>query len=377
MYLAYDVQPYSLSGLGYAKTIVSDYSGTRLQKKTNNGSSLPAPGDIIAMNGTSYYPSGHTAIVTAVNVDNAGNGTITVLEQNWGMDSNGSRNISVANKTVGGNVTGWLHDPLASNDLFTISAIGLDQTAYVKESVGGPWINVMNNASQVEMSGDRIVVLGADGVVWAKEGNISSPWINMFTGATQVAVAGNRIAVRGSGGALYAKHGAIDTAWVTVRSSNVANFDITDTRVGIVTTSGDALIKEGSLTTAWVTLMNGTSRIDTSGNRIGVLGLGGALYAKESAVGDPWVLVRSSNVVDFTLTNTRVGIVTNTGAALVKEGTLTTAWVTLLGGIAKIDSSGNKIAVLDTVGVLYAKEGPIDAAWMTLLNGVEGMSLAR
>lgn len=104
MYLAYGIAPYALSD--NARTIVSDYAGSRLEKKGNNGSTLPIPGDVLALDITSY---GHTAIVTDVGVDSSGNGTIRAIEQN--SSPNGIRNINVVNNILQSNVTGWLHDP--------------------------------------------------------------------------------------------------------------------------------------------------------------------------------------------------------------------------------------------------------------------------
>ena len=101
MYLMYGIAPYYLSN--NAASIVSDYHGTLLAQKTNNGSELPAPGDVLAMS------SPHTAIVTALSVNTSGTGTITIMEQNSGWNTTGSRTITVTNKVVGDNVTGWLH----------------------------------------------------------------------------------------------------------------------------------------------------------------------------------------------------------------------------------------------------------------------------
>lgn len=104
MYLAYGISPYMLSG--NARTIVSDYAGSRLEKKVNSGSELPTPGDVLAMNISEY---GHTAVVTSVDVNGLGNGVVWAMEQN--ASSSGVRQINVAGGILQSNVTGWLHDP--------------------------------------------------------------------------------------------------------------------------------------------------------------------------------------------------------------------------------------------------------------------------
>lgn len=120
MYLVYNISPYSLT-LGYARNIVSDHdiSNGRLSPKTNNGTELPTPGDILAEGAVGF---GHTTIVTAVDVNSSGNGTLTLIEQNGAADSNGFRTISVANRVAGDTVTSWLHDPTYASTSVTFQA---------------------------------------------------------------------------------------------------------------------------------------------------------------------------------------------------------------------------------------------------------------
>ncbi len=107
LYLRYGIAPYGANG----KYVVSNYPGSELSKTTNNGTEIPSPGDVLSISYSDVDMVGHAAIVTAVSVNSSGNGTITILEQNGGADSNGSRTIPVTNKIIDGNVTGWLHDP--------------------------------------------------------------------------------------------------------------------------------------------------------------------------------------------------------------------------------------------------------------------------
>ncbi len=105
MYLVYGVAPYQANG----NTVVSNYSGSRLTKVTNpSASGVPSPGDILSLSGNN--PNGHTAVVTAVNLDSSGNGTLTTMEEN--NSANGVGSIPVSNNVVGGGVLGWLHDPV-------------------------------------------------------------------------------------------------------------------------------------------------------------------------------------------------------------------------------------------------------------------------
>jgi surface antigen len=75
-----------------------------LAKVSNNGSSLPSPGDIVSEGATNT--NGHTGVVTAVSVSN-GTGTVTIMEQN--AASTGWGSIAVSGDVLGNGVTGWLH----------------------------------------------------------------------------------------------------------------------------------------------------------------------------------------------------------------------------------------------------------------------------
>lgn len=107
LYLAYGVSPYSADGRG----VVSGYStayGGGLTKIYNTGGAwhIPAVGDAMAY-GTSG--AGHTSVVTAVSVNNSGNGSLTVIQQN--ASYNGWGIVNISNWRVQSSVSGWLHKP--------------------------------------------------------------------------------------------------------------------------------------------------------------------------------------------------------------------------------------------------------------------------
>lgn len=112
MYLAFGIEPYG----GNGKNVVWYYPGSRLQKVVNGTPHKgPIPGDVVSYNGDP--PFGHTALVSAANIDAGGNGFITIVEQNY-YDGNGSRTEEVANWYILSNddATGWLHDAQAEAD---------------------------------------------------------------------------------------------------------------------------------------------------------------------------------------------------------------------------------------------------------------------
>jgi hypothetical protein len=106
LYLAYGIPPYSAHG----SQVVWNYGGERLEKVPNcTPGRAPMPGDILSYGSLATY--GHTAVVTASDVDPAGNGTIEVMEQN--SSSDGASTLYVDDWCVEAysEVTGWLHDP--------------------------------------------------------------------------------------------------------------------------------------------------------------------------------------------------------------------------------------------------------------------------
>ncbi|RPJ38601.1 MAG: CHAP domain-containing protein, partial [Chloroflexi bacterium] len=106
LWLAYQVPPYS----GNGKDVVNNYQGSRLVKiKNDTPGKAPQPGNILSYGTTSAW--GHTSVVSASDVDSSGNGSITIIEQNWSMY--GTQKLEVKNWHVYAAmlITGWLHDP--------------------------------------------------------------------------------------------------------------------------------------------------------------------------------------------------------------------------------------------------------------------------
>jgi hypothetical protein len=98
---------------GSANTIKDHYPTDSIEFYSNDGTHAFVPGDIITEDGI-YSSSGHAMIITGVDLDGIGTGSIDILEQN--SASNGSRLLHVTNWTVdpdaftwGQTIQGWLH----------------------------------------------------------------------------------------------------------------------------------------------------------------------------------------------------------------------------------------------------------------------------
>jgi hypothetical protein len=100
LHLAFGVAPYNAPTGGQLVDNWRPEHGGRFEKVRNGSGAMPAPGDVISTTGT------HAAIVTAVDVDLTGHGTITLLEQN--APNNGSSTLKVNNWRID-RVKNWLH----------------------------------------------------------------------------------------------------------------------------------------------------------------------------------------------------------------------------------------------------------------------------
>jgi hypothetical protein len=111
MDLAWGVNPYPANGNDVAADYASykkefNAGGPDLRYVANGTKGVaPLPGDVLS------YSEVHTSVVTGSSVDSAGNGTITVIEDNGGPGSDGWNTLPVTGWVVGDTVTGWLHEP--------------------------------------------------------------------------------------------------------------------------------------------------------------------------------------------------------------------------------------------------------------------------
>jgi hypothetical protein len=138
MTLVYGVTPYGANGDG----VVDNYSaaaGGGLVKFDNGTPGIaPLPGDVISF--TDSISAGHVGVVTRSAVDQAGNGSITMLSQNDTDD--GWRTLPVSNWSVGGfthhRAHNWLHDP-AGRGFGTTNATTAAWGGVTARPGGGYW----------------------------------------------------------------------------------------------------------------------------------------------------------------------------------------------------------------------------------------------
>ena len=110
----------------------------------NNGTHAFVPGDIITEDGITQSSSGHAMIITGVDLDGNGTGTISIMEQN--TSSNGSRLLNVNKWKIdpdgliwGQAIQGWLH---------TKDNHGLKVTIYGNLGIGDAMLSFDDNGPQ-------------------------------------------------------------------------------------------------------------------------------------------------------------------------------------------------------------------------------------
>jgi hypothetical protein len=193
MYLIYDISPYSANG----NTVVSNYKGKVLTNVSNNGASLPTPGDIVSENnGTT---DGHTAVVTNVSVS-GGNGTVTVMQQN--ITNNGWGYIPVKANKLSDGVTGWLHNPKYSSS----GGGGVGTATYLGTDSLGP--NASMSPGQYIMSADNRFVL-----IFQNDGNLVlyGPGYAVLWASNTAGSGANNLIMQSDGNLVLYKPGGV--AW--------------------------------------------------------------------------------------------------------------------------------------------------------------------
>ena len=156
---AWGVHPYPANGSGvvwnYATT-QAEYNpdGPDLEAIPNDGSgALPEPGDVLSFGPTTE--DGHTAVVTAVDVDSGGDGSVTILEEN--ASPTGWDSVPVTDWVLNGydgGVSGWLHDP----DYLPVTAM---PGRYVMGGFSGS-----GRADLAEFVGGTSLVMPSTGTGW-------------------------------------------------------------------------------------------------------------------------------------------------------------------------------------------------------------------
>jgi hypothetical protein len=155
MYLAYGVRPYSGNGDDLVDNYTSSDGGGLVRIANGTPGEAPQPGDVME-----FRSADHTGVVASSSVDGAGNGSMTMIEQN--ASSTGWGTFAVHAWSVAG-ATAWLDKPGGSGGGTGVGNGGPSPTlAATTLSYGGATTGVYDDA--VTLSAQLVSQPGSGGV---------------------------------------------------------------------------------------------------------------------------------------------------------------------------------------------------------------------
>jgi Tol biopolymer transport system component len=162
LYLKYEISPYQAHGNQVVTRLDAIHIGTTFERITNGTpNSAPQPGDVISFE--TPRPQGHVAVVISSNVNNSGNGSIGIIEQN--ASAVGTNTVRVNNWRVGHGTSmmaiNWLHeiDTAPGCETITRVSVASDRTqgtgSSVRPSISANGLHVAFSSSAPNLvSGD-------------------------------------------------------------------------------------------------------------------------------------------------------------------------------------------------------------------------------
>jgi hypothetical protein len=195
------------------------------------------------------------------------------------------------------------------------------------------------------------------------------------TDVAQFALTSTRVGMLTADGTAYVNEGGLDAPLVN-ENTDIERIALSGNRIGVVTKAGVALVKEGGLHAGWVTEQVNVKQIVLDGDRIGILRTDGTAWVKEGTLHAGWV-EQASGVEQIALAGNRIGVLTKDGLARVKEGAPdSTGWVNEHTAVEQIALSGDRIGVLRTDGIAWVKEGNLHTTWVNEHVNVSRLALA-
>ncbi|GGR18154.1 M23 family metallopeptidase [Agromyces mediolanus] len=255
------------------------------------------------------------------------------------------------------------------------AVLSADGRLWVKEpNPYANWVIQASNVTSFSLSGHRIGVVSG-GTAYVKEGDLYAGWVQVSGagGIKDIVLDGLRIGILGSDGVLNVKEGNLSTAWVQ-QSGGVKKADLAGNRIGIIGTNAVVSVKEGDLSAAWVG-QGVADDISLSGNRIGKI-VGGVAMVKEGDLWAGWTtMTGGTGALAIRLDGIRVGVNT-TGGLLVKEGGLSAGWTNQANGVEQFSLSGDKIGILKG-GLSIVKKGTLFDGWINQMPNTTRIEVAN
>ncbi|HET9913354.1 MAG TPA: M23 family metallopeptidase [Anaerolineales bacterium] len=156
--------------------------------------------------------------------------------------------------------------------------------------------------------------------------------------------------------------------------SNVASYQITDTRVAVLGTDGVFRLKVGDLHGEWDLQIRDVRSFSISEHRLGVLANDGRLLIKEGSLQSDWLTV-AGNVRAFQLSDSRIAVLDSAGNFLVQEGLTTAEWKPMGTKVRAFQLAGIRVAIVDENGNLMVNDGNLRAEYVRQARNVQRFQL--
>ncbi|HEV7453895.1 MAG TPA: hypothetical protein VGO07_01405 [Candidatus Saccharimonadales bacterium] len=235
-----------------------------------------------------------------------------------------------------------------------------------KDGLYGTWLTESGPADQYAITPNALVIRQG-GTILAKAA-LGDGWTTVaLSGAVDMQVARNRIVWKDSGGTLWARDGVTGTS--VAETTGVSEYDVSSTV--LLVRQGNTLSGKASLTDTWVTLRTDATDVRVSANRIAVMDTAGNLDAKDGLFGS-WY-TETPGVGQYAITPNL--LIVRQGSNLIGKVGLADTWTGLGGGAVDLQAAGNRIAVINTDGNLVIKDG-LYGTWVTETSAPNQVALA-
>ncbi|MED7949718.1 peptidoglycan DD-metalloendopeptidase family protein [Streptomyces sp. BE303] len=238
-------------------------------------------------------------------------------------------------------------------------------TIYAKEGIGGSWFTLADNVDEYAVSANLVVI--RQGTKVSAKADLWGPWVQIANDAIDVQVAGTRIGHRDTAHELYLNDGLYGS-WYHV-ASNVDEFRLAPGLV--VQRQGANVYAKAGFADAWSHLAENAIDLQVAGNRIGNRDAAHRLYVKDG-IGGTWYAV-ADNVDEFGLTPDL--IVQRRGAALFGKSTPTSAWVQIANDAIDVQVAGTRIGHRNGSHELYLNDG-LYGPWYDVASNVDEYDLS-
>lgn len=251
---------------------------------------------------------------------------------------------------------GWMvHSPNSGSQVKVASASMSDYYGAIRLFHGG-------TSAQPAPGVDRVAYTEG-GDLWAKDGELDVVPEFQEGDVKKYQMEGDRVGVLTNGGALLVKEGDLGPGWHTVNTDSVTDFELSGDRFAF-TEGQDLYVIEGDVDGEIVHQDAAVTSFQIEGDRVGVLTNDGALLVKEGDLGPGWVEI-APGVNDFQLHGARVAYRQGTDL-YAQDDDLDAESVLQESNVVAYQLSGDRIAAQTTAGALLVKEGDLGPGWFTV-----------